>query len=307
LEIANAMGSFAFSYAVVDWYYTEKDANSGRKAHHWCSLIKAYFYAWTYHLGTIAMGAFLIALIRFVRLIVTFIERYSKSQGNAVAACIARCVGCCLTCIKGIVEAINKNAYIDVAINSSNFCTAATDSLAFMVKQAPAIAILNGACTIFSFAGCAMLSSLTGYVTYWLVTDSPWSERWTANDSPHHIASPGFAAGVAAFGAVFVSASFMVIFDHTADTLLYTYCWNKSKAHNTVAKYAPACLIGSADKKGLLTEQAGDEQTYKPMTKEPASNGQAKEPKPQGGFWGTMWGSSKSKETVRSLEIQGNR
>jgi len=285
MELANALGAFAFSYAVVDWYYTPKP-----KAHHWCSLIMGYVYGSTYHLGTLAMGSFLIALLRYIRLILTFIERYSKEQGNAVGACIAKCLICLITCFKKFMEMINKNAYIDVAINSSNFCTAAADSLKFMLTQAPAITILTGACTIFSLAGCALLSSLTGWVTYMLVTTQ---DRWTSQTSPHHVDSPGFVAAAAAFGAIFISAAFMVIFDHTADTLLYTYCWNKSKAHNTVGKYAPDCLIHET---GLLATHADEK--YEPLKAKPAENKAAPAASNGGGgFWQSIWGSHGHSET----------
>jgi hypothetical protein len=283
LEYANAVGSFAFSYAVVDWYYTPKP-----KKHHWCSIAQGYLYAFTVHLGTLAMGAFLIALCRFANLVLTFIERYSKEQNNQVAQCIARCLISCIACFERFLKMINKNAYIDVAIQSSNFCTAASDSMKFMLTQAPAVAILTGACTIFSICGVAMLSSLTGYVTYMLITSH---ERWTSDASPHHVTSPFFVAGVAAFGATFVAAAFMVIFDHTADTLLYTYCWNKSKAHNTVEKYAPDCLIRET---GLVAQHAGKEHKYEPLKAKPAPGAGEASPAASsgggGGFWSKMFG-----------------
>jgi len=269
LELANAMGAFVVSFAVVGWYYTPKPKN-----HNWCGLVKGYLYACTVHLGTLAFGSFFIAILRFVRLILSAVVKASEAEGNAVAACIAKILICCISCFKKFFEMINKNAYIDVCITSNNFCGAAGDVMEFLASHPAEITILNGACTIFSIAGTAVISGLTSYLTYFLCTTH---ERWTDEASPHHVSSPRFVAGVAFFGAVFVAHAFMVIFDHTADTLLYTYCYNKSKAHNTVQKYAPdslANLVGYAAK-------------TKPA---PAANGKAASPTQNGGFFSSMFG-----------------
>jgi len=234
LELANALGAFVVSYAVVGWYYTPKPKN-----HNWCGLVWGYVYGCTFHLGSLALGSCLIAICRFIRLIMMYVEKSSKSQGNVVMQTIAKCVACCITCFKKFIEMINKNAYIDICITSNNFCGAAGDVMAFLVSHPAEITILNGACTIFAIGGTALISGLTGYATYLLCTTN---ERYTLETSPHHVASPFHVACVAAFGGAFVAHAFMVIFDHTADTLLYTYCWNKSKAHNTVQKYAPDSL-----------------------------------------------------------------
>jgi len=211
------------------------------------------------------------------------LEQQSKTDGNVVMQCIAKAVICCLTCFKKFFEMINKNAYIDICITSNNFCGAAGDVIAFLATHPAEITILNGACTIFSIAGTAIISGLTGYVTYLLATTQ---DRWTSETSPHHVASPRFVAGVAAIAAAFVAHAFMVIFDHTADTLLYTYCWNETKAHNTVEKYAPDSLI----------KLVGYGSWSKQYT--PAAKGQEEQGNNGGGFWSTVFGGQRSSETA---------
>jgi len=275
LELANAMGAFVVSFAVVGWYYTPKNANGG-KGHNWCGLIWGYVYACTFHLGTLALGSFMIAVCRFIRLILMAIEKSAEAEGNAVLKCIAKILICCITCFEKFFKFINKNAYIDVCITSNNFCGAAHDVMSFLASQGKAIFVLNGACTIFSFTGIALISGTTAYGTY-IVTTS--NARYTDEASPHHVESPRFVAAVALIGAGFVANAFMVIFDHTADTLLYTYCWNKSKGHNTVQKYAPdelARLVG-----------------YAPLSKPVSSPNKASGGSPSGGgggFFSTMFG-----------------
>jgi hypothetical protein len=253
LELANAMGSFVISYTVVGWYYTPKGSN-GSKGHNWFGVCTGYCYACTYHLGTLAMGSFLIALLRFIRLIAMIVEKQAKGEGNVVVACIAKIVICCVSCMKKCVELINKNAYIDVAISSSNFCQAAQHVMSFLVGNAPEIAILNGACFIFSMTGIGVIAGSTSYTTYMLCTTQ---ERWTDPASDHHVESPRVVAAVVFVGSSFIAHAFMNIFDHTADTLLYTYVWNKVHANNTVPKYAPQALMDLCEFKAMEKPKGG--------------------------------------------------
>jgi len=112
------------------------------------------------------------------------------------------------------------------------------------------VLVLTGACFVYCVAGVLGIAGVCGLLTYILITTN---EQWTASDSPQHVADPYFVSGVAAALAGSIAVCFMVIFDHTADTLLYAYVWNKSHGHNTVQKYAPESLAA-------LTE-------YKPISK----------------------------------------
>jgi hypothetical protein len=278
LEFLNALGNFVVSYAVVGWYYTPNDENGNKTSHNWCGICWGYVWGLTVHSGSLAAGSFLIAVFRFIRLIISALQAEARKEGNAVMKCIADCLQCIVTCMQKIVEFINKNAYIDICINSNNFCQAGKDALTFIATNAPAISILNGACTVFSMSGSALISCGTATLTYLACTSV---SRWTDEDSPHHVASPRFVAIIAFIGALVVALSFMTIFDQTADTLLFTYAWNKSKSHNSVSKFAP---------KGLQ-ELVGYEMMKKPEEK-PAKK---EEPK---GFWQTMFGGSGEQEPL---------
>jgi len=273
MELANSIGQFVISYAVVLWYYTVKPKRGGPM----CGIFRGYMVACTFHLGTLAFGSFLIAVLRYVRLICLIIEKNAEADGNAVAKCIARAVGCCLECFKKFVKYINKNAYIDVCITSKNFCGAAKDVMEFFAGHGVEVLLMEGACTVFVFAGMVIIPGLNAYITYTLAKSVP---RWADENSEHYVQSPEFVAGIAAVFALFITYSFMVIFDHTADTLLYTFCWNKSHAHNTVAKYAPSVLIGNMKYEPLVAK------------KEPA-----KKDAGHGGFWSTLFHSHHSEET----------
>ena len=71
-----------------------------------------------YHLGSVAFGSFLVALIQFIRIIMKYVERRIKKYDSGPAGkCIRgvlKCCQCCLLCFEKFIKFINKNAYIEV-------------------------------------------------------------------------------------------------------------------------------------------------------------------------------------------------
>jgi len=245
LELANAFGQFTVSYMVVLWYYTRIDEESKKKPRIYCAILKGYA-AGLVHLGSLAFGSFLIATCRMVRLILQIVAKQSQASGNPAAACIAKTLLCCVTCFQRFLEFINKNAYIDIAINSNDFCMAAKHSCEFILKDGAEIAFLNGACFIFQFAGVLLVSILTGYTGYLAVTVihapyfNPISEVYVS-DPQMVFAACGLLGGI-------ISLCFMMVFDQTSDTLLYCFSWNKKNDPAGVHFYAPESLAKLVNK-----------------------------------------------------------
>jgi hypothetical protein len=269
LEFCNALGTFAISYAVVGWYFAKIPKQISCLGG---GLWMGYVWGSTVHMGTLAVGSFLIAVLRFARFICFIIEKQAKSEGNKVVECLMKILECIITCFEKFLKWCNKNAYIDVAITSKWFCSAAFDVMEFIAKNGPTIALLNGACTLFTYAGLMLISVSTSLISYYLIVSN---ERWTDETSEHHVSSPGAVCGLVFIGSLFIAYAFMQIFDHTADTLLYTFCYNKSKAHNTVANYCPHSLLKLTEYKKL-----------EPPKKEKA-------PEQKQGFFASLFGSKK--------------
>lgn len=98
---------------IVDWYFTPAGTNGVKKvdcddrfSRRWCltplakvksGLVNRWFFnTLVYHLGTVAFGALIIAIIRFVRTVVTYLERKTKARQNRVQRAVYSCVHVCL-------------------------------------------------------------------------------------------------------------------------------------------------------------------------------------------------------------------
>merc|ERR1719265_147896 len=104
------------------------------------------------------MGSFIIALCRFAQLILGYLARQAHEQHNAVMEALAKCLACVIECFKRTMEFLNKNAYIDIAINSNNFCSAAWHAFTAVVTNGGKYAYLNGACEVIKYMGLFLIT-----------------------------------------------------------------------------------------------------------------------------------------------------
>lgn len=248
LEMSSAMSQFVVSFAVVLWYYTPKPKGTGPRL----PLQRGLLVGLGFHLGTIALGSLLIAVLRPMRLVLGMVSAQARSGENRCCEVVAACLSCCIGCYRRQLEFIGRTAYVDVCISSTGFCAATQSAFNFVVSEGGKVLSLTGACFIFSAAGVLGIATASGGLAYVLLLSS---EAWMSESSPTHVADPLFVAIVAAISGGAVASCFTVTFDHAADALLYAFVWNKSHGHNTVQKYAPDSLA-------LLLE-------YRPLVKPP--------------------------------------
>jgi len=144
-----ACGQFIVAGAAAAWFFTP-NSEKGRRG----STRQAVWWAVRYHLGSLAFGSFIIAVVAFIRYCLPYLQKQAEAQKNRVMVMILRITRCCLWCLENFLKFINKNAYIQIAINGHNFCTAAKK--AFFL-------ILNNA---LRFGAVALLGSVINFVGY---------------------------------------------------------------------------------------------------------------------------------------------
>lgn len=78
-----------------------------------------------YHLGTVAFGSLIIAIIKTIRTVLAYIQRQAKKSKNKVLEYVMMCLQCFMWCLEKIMKFINKHAYIITAIYGHGFCRSA--------------------------------------------------------------------------------------------------------------------------------------------------------------------------------------
>lgn len=231
MELLNALSLFTVSYAVCLWYYSAWDDKSGEKRAPLFAVFRGIFNALFFHFGSMAFGAFVLALLKGIRIILLLMSRAAKNDNNKILACLLDACQCCMACLEGGVAFVSRNAYIEVAINSKPYCQAAREAYGFMLAEADEVVILSGATFLIQVFGCLGICAAGGFMTYQVVTTQ---EKYTSDLSPHYVGEPEFVAGVAAAMCFSISIVFMDILDQCAETLLFVYA---TSANDGTADY----------------------------------------------------------------------
>merc|ERR1712151_572005 len=113
-----------------------------------------------------------------------------------VGACAAKICVCCIECFEKCLGKLNKTAYMDVAITSSNYCKAASRAMETVAGEAGTIAILDGAQTIFVIAGMGIIGAGPPVATFFVCKNVPPYNDPEADSYVSHPLAAAFAAGV---------------------------------------------------------------------------------------------------------------
>ena len=169
-EILSAISQFVYASSACIWYFTNE---KGTEDHPICKSFKRVF---RYHLGSLAFGSLIIAIIRFLMLLLESFKKKiektfgKKSETGCCYKCIICCLQCFLKCIQKTMEFINKHAYIEIALRGKNFCTAAFEGFALIVKNLGRFSSLILLGSLFSLLGTIFISIASGIIGYFVIT-----------------------------------------------------------------------------------------------------------------------------------------
>lgn len=107
------MGQVTLSVAFSSWYFS-KDKKSLP-----CSGIFSYLCtSLRYHAGTAAFGSLLVAIVQFIRAVLTYVQRRIETLSNSpadsimpyrqTARVLSGCCFCCLWCLEKAIKFVNK-------------------------------------------------------------------------------------------------------------------------------------------------------------------------------------------------------
>lgn len=89
--------------AFAKWYWTFNKNNVLT-----CSLGRSFTNAFVFHLGTVAFGSLIIAIIKMIRTVVSYVESKLKLYDNDLTRCLICMCKCCLWCLEKFMRFINR-------------------------------------------------------------------------------------------------------------------------------------------------------------------------------------------------------
>ncbi|GAB1600405.1 choline transporter-like protein 1 [Argonauta hians] len=205
-EFILACEQLVISEIIATWYFTRKKEKMS------CTVPEAVCHVIVYHLGTAALGSFIITLIKLPRWILMYIDKKLKASENEVAKYCLKCCICCLWCLEKCLKFLNANAYTVVAIKGTNFCTSARRAFNLLVNNALRVAAINSVGDFMLFLAKVCVMVITGAIgVAWFKT----------NEDLHYYAIPVLLVCVFAYA---LSSCFMSQYEMVVDTLLLCFC-----------------------------------------------------------------------------------
>ncbi|KAK3091614.1 hypothetical protein FSP39_021199 [Pinctada imbricata] len=192
--------------AVATWYFTRQVFFKLG-----CPILKSTSRLIRYHLGSVAFGSFIIALVRLARIILAYVQRKLKGKVGKVAEYLLKVLQCCLWCFEKFLAYLNRNAYIEIAIYGYNFCRAAQKAFLLIISNALRVAAINSIGDFVLFL--AKLSSVAIVMAIGTV--------FFKGKEINYIWAPISVACAVGF---VVSHCFLLVYEITIDTIFLCFC-----------------------------------------------------------------------------------
>ena len=193
-----------------------------------------------YHLGSVCVGAFLIALVQFIRAILAYIDRNTKTwqNKNKCYALMFKIIHALMCVLERCMKYITKNAYIMVAMRGKPFCESCCASFKLLLTnlvQFVIVGIFSKVVVMFGKIFIVVLCCSATYAGIKLLPDlnDPTLQTFVSNSF-----IPVTLTGILAFG---VASAFLHVYDLAIATILLCFCEDYKYVHPIHL----ACLLGT--------------------------------------------------------------
>lgn len=196
------------------WYWTFNKKNLP-----FFTLTSGIYRTIRYHLGTVALGALIITIVRVIRVILEYIDHKLKKFDNAFTRCVLCCCKCFFYCLENFLKFINKNAYIMCAVHGGSFCKSARDAFSLLMRNIVRVVVLDKV-TDFLFFLSKVLISLGVAVSVYYVQQWSYIYELTRGERLHHHYVPAVILGVATY---LITTIFFNVYSMSVDTLFLCF------------------------------------------------------------------------------------
>ncbi|OWF46136.1 Choline transporter-like protein 2 [Mizuhopecten yessoensis] len=171
LNFIIALGQLSLAGAFASYYWAfDKTKNVPT-----FPLAAAMWRAIRYHLGSLAFGSFILAVVAMIRVVLEYLDHKLGKSENIVAKFVVKCLKCCFWCLEKCLKFLTKNAYIQMAIHGKNFCFSAKDAFFAIMRNILRVAVVDKVSDFVLFVGkliiIGLAEALAFYVFNYLADD----------------------------------------------------------------------------------------------------------------------------------------
>lgn len=212
--------------------------------------------AYLHHMGSIAFGAFIIALIRFIKLVFYyFAKKAQKMSGdNPAVKCAVGCAICILNCIERICDYLNEAAFCYMAVTGEHFLLAAWHGFLLNLKHGLKFVFANLIAKVFIFIGKVGIVVANCFTLVFVVKNL----KGKAVNDTEEVNSIWGPVVVVAIVTYIAASLFLSLFEEAVMALLTCLCVDMDM-NGGEAKFGPATFhddyLGKMDSKDEKTNE----------------------------------------------------
>lgn len=202
-----------------------------------------------YHLGSICVGGFIIALVQLIRIIMAYIDKHTKTwqNKNKCFAAMFKVIHLCLCLLERCLKYITKNAFIMVAMRGKPFCESCCASFKLLLTNLVQFVIVGVFSKVVVAIGKIFIVVACCAACYgWIKVDSTYTDTALTTYITNTFI-PVTLVGLLAFG---IASAFLHVYDLAIATILLCFCEDykyhnvgeASKMHDHDEVYMPSSL-----------------------------------------------------------------
>lgn len=221
-----AIGYTSIAGAVSSWYFSKP---GDKKTPPKYAVPMATWRVVRYHLGSLAFGAMIVAIVQIIRVIFRKLEQRLNKTNSKEIKYVTRIIHVLLALLEKIIKFINKNAYIMIAIHGSNFCNSAQRAFKLILTNILRVGAVNALGTFVLFLGKVFISCFAGVLCFVLIDQvAPRIPVISGIDIGgflvQDITFPPVPVILTMCISFIISTIFMDVYDTSIDTVLLCFC-----------------------------------------------------------------------------------
>ncbi|XP_065209657.1 choline transporter-like 2 [Planococcus citri] len=207
LYFVSGLGQLVLSFCFSTWYWTYHKYDVP-----FFTLFYSIYATIRYHLGTVALGSFLIATCGFIRTLLEHTQRILKQSDGLLTQCMTWSMRGCFWLLQKFLIYISKNAYIMCSVTGSSFFSSSGQALGLLARNIVRAVVLDKVLDFLLLVGKITLTVLMGFLSYYAFTRPSLS-----------LAYPLVPTGIVVLLTWIIAASFFGVYIVAVDTLFLSF------------------------------------------------------------------------------------
>jgi len=231
---------FIVQVSAASYYYDSKPDETGKIIEGSASVCLGFKFAYLNHIGSLAIGAFIIGVLRLAKIIFVYAARRAEqvTGENGAAKALAKCGACYISCLEKVCDYMNESAYAYMAVAGGSYFGCAWDGFLLNIKHMLGFSFSNFLAKCLIFVG--KIGITVGNVFSLLFI------MGSITGDMKEVSSVWGPCVVVALWTYFTASVFLGLFDTAVMAMMTSRCIDID-VHNGTAKFGPPTFHASAD------------------------------------------------------------